>query len=362
MTVLALTYACGDGDEIASETPANTNSPSVSPNSGSAALDSCPLTFTTGNEVVGHTEAGADAVEDVSRIDCRNAAANPDIHRGSVIVTEDSPAAVLFAIDGHSVWCKQLADSALQVMPNKSYLIQWFARSGSSSAVGGTQGTTWCGKSPVTNGQTFSVNDVYPIEFTTPDPIFGVTIQSDRTIVKLVDGELDVTIDGASLKLQPHTQVTIAKDGTHKTQTIVLTKDDEAAIAQLRDVTPLPDLTVKYSDSAHRTDPPSCTVYFRLSNQGESTAPKVVTRFAVEGQVGEDTFENLSPKQEQQRSITLPVDCPNFQQTSSILKVDPDDFVAEKDEENNSYPPAGSPSPQPSTVTASPSPTPITIY
>ena len=54
--------------------------------------------------------------------------------------------------------------------------------------------------------------------------------------------------------------------------------------------------------------------------------------------------------------------CPVREFLDELKASDPDDFVAEKDEENNSYPPAGSPSPQPSTVTASPSPTPITIY
>jgi hypothetical protein len=274
-----------------------------------------------------------------------------------VIVTDEAPAAVLFRIEGRSLWCNELAGSALRVLPDDTYLIEWFAKSGSAQtgAGSGTQGTTWCGKSPGALTQKYSVKGSHSIEITAPDPVFGVTIHGDRTIVKLVDGELTVTVDGVTTSLTAHKQISIAADGKYEVGDIELTEDDEAAIAQIRDVTPLPDLTVRYSDSSYSKDPPSCSVYFWLSTVGETAAPEVITRFELDGQVGEDRVENLDPGHDQLRSITVPVDCPNFQQTSSFLVVDPDDRVAEKDEDNNTYSPEITPSPTP---TASPSPTP----
>lgn len=343
LIVLALTLACGgDDDDVVSDTPTSTSSPSETPTSGSPGLDTCPLTYTPGDDVVGHAEESpAAAVRDNSRIDCGVASRGSDIHRASVIVTDETPAAVLFRIEGRSLWCNELAGSALRVLPDATYLIEWFAKSGpaQTSAGGGTQGTTWCGKSPGAMTEQFSIKGRHSIEISTQDPVFGVTILGDQTIVKLLDGQLTVTIDGINTRLTAHKQISIAADGKYEIQEIELTADDKDAIAQIRNVTPLPDLTVAYSDSAYHTDPPSCTVYYRLRNLREVTAPEVVTRLELDGQVGEDTAENVDHEYEKLRSITVPVACPNFQEVSSFLVVDPDDVVAEKDEGNNTYPP-----------------------
>lgn len=125
--------------------------------------------------------------------------------------------------------CMTDHDSTLQVRPDPTLLISW------------TQGTSWCEKSGGAAGR-FGIGP--GLVATMKDPVFRVTVDSSRTVLKVDKGFVSVQGPGAAVTVGPSQQVEIPAGGPPgPAQPMAPDALDNVNFGPLEKLTPRPDFS-----------------------------------------------------------------------------------------------------------------------
>lgn len=216
-----LMAACGDGDEAGTptSTPARTGTPGI------ATATPTPRTSPDTSQDIGDV----DDVSSLALLDEREASENDDIHPGSIIQTDES-GTILFHTDDVA-GCDIRSNSLLQIRPDDRLAIKWL----------GTSGTSFCNKEPGQGRQIFGVGD--RVEILLEDPIFGVALQGDETVIKLVSGSATVTLTDISdeISLKANQELVVPPKGrADKPRRLELSIEERAIVSRWETPTPTP--------------------------------------------------------------------------------------------------------------------------
>ncbi len=149
------------------------------------------------------------------------------IPAGSIIETNEDGWVVFRTVDVAS--CKALKNSRLQIRPDESLAIKWL----------GTSGITYCNKKSGQAQQQFGINGKITITMT--DPIFGVVLGEQESLVRLIDGSAIVTVEGqeARIEVGPGQELLVRSDGTTVLRRLTPLSEEELEIVRELGGTPV---------------------------------------------------------------------------------------------------------------------------
>jgi hypothetical protein len=128
-------------------------------------------------------------------------------------------------------------------------------------------------------------------------------------------------------------QLVVQESGELIPEDLSLTADNEKAIAILREVVPLPDLTIEYLDFVAGDG--LCEIIYSLTNSGKADAGDSVTRLEIECEVSEESIQGVADGDKVEGSTAVEISCSFLPDLSGRLIADVENIVAETEEGNN---------------------------
>jgi hypothetical protein len=225
LAVALVTSACGGGE--VEPMPTTTG---ASPTDGETATTTMPPTTAPPSKAVGTV---LQVILPVARVNEAQAFAGDRVPAGSTVST-DGVGSVDFGLEEKIDRCRLLNSSSVQVTPTGDVLLKYL------------QGTAWC----VTDTDpTFRMlADGQGTEIAVSDPVFGVTVEADHTVVSVASGFVEVSsraVEGASVVVGPDQQSLIFPDQAPATPgpfaVDALPPDEQTAVGTLLGGLPEPD-------------------------------------------------------------------------------------------------------------------------